>query len=204
MRAFQSHKSNSLQLLIGICAGISADGQLNDVEISYLKTWLLDNRHITAEWPANVLTSSLCRMMADGVVTDDERANLLKTIQEVSGTQFVETGASAPLSPAFPSFCYEEPLCLDSSFCLTGEFFFGSRKTCHNEIIRCGGTVSTSVSHADYLIVGLRPNPLWKHGSFGLKIEQAIRLYKKDGTPELVPEKYWVECITKHNETQSR
>lgn len=182
---------------------MSADGQLNDMEISYLKTWLLDNRHITSEWPANVLASSITRMMADGVISADERSNLLKTIQEISGTHFVETGASAPQDPAFPAFCYEEPLYLDSTFCLTGEFFFGSRKTCHKEIIRCGGTVSTSVSQADYLIVGLRPNPQWKHGSFGLKIEQAVRLYESDGAPEIVPERYWVECLTQHDESQS-
>lgn len=187
---------NTLQLLIGICSGISADGKINDAEIHYLQTWLAENRSLAASWPGNVLSARIRAVLSDGVVTDDERADLLKTLRSITGNYFSETGASLPEAPAFPDvFGHHTVSIKGASFCFTGEFFFGLRKACEEAVVRRGGKCSGRVtSSLDYLVVGSRPNPDWKHGSFGLKIEHAAKL-QKQGLLKIVREEQWTAAL---------
>jgi NAD-dependent DNA ligase len=187
---------NSLQMLIGICSGISADGKVNDAEIHYLQTWLTENSRLASAWPGNVLSTRIKVILSDGVITDDERSDLLKTIQSITGNYFSETGAPSPEAPAFPDvFENHEIKIAGSSFCFTGEFFFGLRRACEEAVVKRGGRcVGRVTSSLDYLVVGGRPNPDWKHGSFGLKIEHAATLQKR-GALKIVREDQWTAAL---------
>ena len=45
----------SCESLLGVCAGIMADGDLNDQEIKYLDTWLSDNQSLASTWPGEIV-----------------------------------------------------------------------------------------------------------------------------------------------------
>jgi NAD-dependent DNA ligase len=71
-------------------------------------------------------------------------------------------------------------------FCLTGDFVFAPREKCVVEIEQRGGIVGGNVTKKlRYLVVGGLGSEEWKHGSFGTKIELAIR-YRRDGLPILI------------------
>lgn len=58
--------------LLTLCQSITSDGRLNDLEIGELRQWLRANR--TADLPAiGFLVETVERILADGIVTDQER-----------------------------------------------------------------------------------------------------------------------------------
>lgn len=94
--------TKAAQTLLGICAGISADGHISDQEITFLRTWLAENAEVAAFWPGSALVRRIDEVLADGVVTQDERDSLLSSLQQLSGNHFAETGSSTPEAPAVP------------------------------------------------------------------------------------------------------
>ncbi|MEG3437668.1 BRCT domain-containing protein [Pannus brasiliensis CCIBt3594] len=81
-------------------------------------------------------------------------------------------------------------------FCLTGDFSFGSRRDSEAAVTNSGGVLEKNVTtRLDYLIVGTKDNPDWKHANFGRKIEKAIELREKTGKPLIISESDWIESI---------
>ena len=75
------------------------------------------------------------------------------------------------------------------SFCFTGKFDFGPRKSCEDVIREKGGIPAKGVSNSlDFLVIGTQGNPNWKRGSYGNKIEKAIVLRRENGKPAIVSE----------------
>lgn len=73
------------------------------------------------------------------------------------------------------------------TFCLTGDFVYGPRRFCEERIKTLRGTVLSNVTKKlRYLVIGSLGSPEWKHGSFGLKVEKAMK-YKRDGMPIRLP-----------------
>jgi len=68
--------------LFSICQGITSDGVISKDEIVGLGLWLRDNRDTDLPGIA-FLSESLNRIIADGVVTEDERRELFESIEKV-------------------------------------------------------------------------------------------------------------------------
>lgn len=182
--------------LIGIAQGIICDRRISDDEIQFLDEWLRSNDEIIQEWPGDMLHRQVKNVLADGIVTDDERKHLIDFLQGLIGGT-IETLASPThvtelIFDEVPEVKYPA-----ARFCLTGEFVFGSRASCHQEITGRGGLIGNSINKKlAYLIVGGLGSPEWKHGSFGTKVEKAMQ-YKRDGCPILiVHEKCWTSSLT--------
>ena len=45
----------SCESLLGLCAGMLADGVLNNEEILFLNNWLTDNQALASEWPGDII-----------------------------------------------------------------------------------------------------------------------------------------------------
>jgi hypothetical protein len=60
--------------LISIIDSIVADGVVKDEEVLYLDTWLLEARQIISNGVIKSLSLRVSDILADGVVTDAERA----------------------------------------------------------------------------------------------------------------------------------
>ncbi|MDX7085230.1 BRCT domain-containing protein [Serratia marcescens] len=69
--------------LISIIDGIVADGIVNDAEVLYLDTWLLEAKHIINNGVIKSLSARVSDILADGVITSDEREDLKQQLQAI-------------------------------------------------------------------------------------------------------------------------
>lgn len=69
--------------LISIIDGIVADGIVNDAEVLYLDTWLLEAKQIINNGVIKSLSARVSDILADGVITSDEREDLKQQLQAI-------------------------------------------------------------------------------------------------------------------------
>ncbi|MET3603213.1 NAD-dependent DNA ligase [Sphaerotilus sulfidivorans] len=194
--AFKNDLNRSLGALVGIAQGLVCDAHLNDSEITFLNSWLNENENISMSWPGDVVHARVKNVLADGVVSDDERKYLLETLQKLIGGTLEElqqtTHVSELMLDDVPSVNFS-----GHTFCLTGEFVFAPRSLCAEAIERRGGKVATAVSKKlNYLVVGGLGSPEWKHGSFGTKVEKAMALKRAGASLLVVHEDRWANSLS--------
>lgn len=176
----------SIDQLIGICSGIAADGVVNDQEIAFLSTWLSENGVVCTEFPGKEIAARISEVMADGVITDEERDELLGVLQQISGNRFIETGSAQPDGAAIPADIDPNIVFSGKHFCFTGKFAFGIRRRCEEAVIKLGGHADGDVTRAlDYLVLGIEVSEDWKHQTYGRKIERALKL-REEGFPLVI------------------
>jgi NAD-dependent DNA ligase len=183
--------------LIGICAGLVADGQLNDQEIVFLNTWLTSNSELRSTWPGEVVYAKVSDALKDGYVSQEERQHLLVTLQQLAGGAFSETGATPDGSSGLGFDVPTEIQFAERVFCFTGQFLYGTRSVCEKAVISLSAECSSSITrHTNYLVVGAMASRDWKNTSHGLKIEKAMTL-KQDGCHLFViSEETWVNALS--------
>ncbi len=183
----------SCESLLGICAGLMADGKLNDDEIRFLDTWLVENDGLSVTWPGEVVFACVQKIMADGHITEEERSYLQKKLSALLGGTLDGTGGTATRLPINEVKNIEFD---DSSFCLTGDFLFGTRKACEKAIAERGGIVSPSVRiDLNYLVIGTMASHEWVHSTHGRKIEKAMDYQNKGYSLLIVSEEQWVQFL---------
>lgn len=196
---YQRMLTKAIQTLIGICAGLVADGELNDHEIKFLRLWLEENHELEICWPGNIIATRIRAAMQDGVISDAERKDLLTALKDLTGTNFLETGSATPDCPALPidkepKIVFEERL-----FCFTGKFLYGTRDTCEKTSHRLGaGTADNVINALDYLVIGSLIQGAWIYQSHGRKIEKAMKLRQKGDTPIIISEEQWVAALDQY------
>ncbi len=183
----------SLGALAGIAQGLVADRHLNDQEIYFLRDWLVNNQAAATQWPGNVILARIESVVEDGIITEDERAHLLKTLLDLVGSDGPDLAAGTHAT-ALACDVIGNLSITRSTFCLTGDFVYGPRERCETVIKKQGGKISSTVTmKLNYLVVGALGSPEWKHGSWGLKIAKA-KEYKTAGCPIMIVDE---ECWTK-------
>ncbi|HAO92948.1 MAG: hypothetical protein A2X93_08465 [Deltaproteobacteria bacterium GWC2_56_8] len=193
--------------LIGLCKGIQADGILHDEEVKFLARWLEENFSTIEVWPVSILAERINKIMKDGIVDDDEKNDLVELLSEITGYrsghenvnkstgEIIEnlTNASSllPLDKPAPNVVFENKL-----FCLTGKFFYGSRKKCEEDIAKRGGKIQSSPNkETTYIVIGLLGSSDWKHSTYGTKIEYGIQLKEKGSPLSIISEGHWAKYI---------
>ena len=167
----------SLNSLMGIVSGLVSDGELNDKEIIFLKTWCDENKHIAGQYPANIIFRRLHEVLVDGVITNEERAYLLRELTVLSGNNFSETGVALPehIENIFdndPTVIFE-----GNEFVFTGKFLFGTRAACENAMTRRGARIKNYITQdTNYLVIGTMSSPEWITDNFGRKIQKAVEM----------------------------
>lgn len=186
----------SVESLIGLASGFLADGHLSDDEIRYLDIWLRDNRQLCEVWPGEIIFETVQSILADGIISEDERDHLTKTLQQLIGTNFLEAGATSGESTGLPIDNNAQIIVPDQTFCFTGTFIFGTRTKCLKATEAIGGmVVPRIVKNLNFLVVGTLTTQSWAHTSFGRKIEKAIE-YRDSGTGLLiVSEDQWMKAL---------
>lgn len=186
----------SCESLLGICAGLICDGSLNDEEIRYLDIWLRNNDQLSVTWPGEVVVACVQDILSDGLITEEEREYLRKSLSDLLGGALSETGAAGGTATRLPINNVETIKLAGSSFCFTGDFLFGTRKVCEKAVTERGGVACSSVkADLHYLVVGTMASRDWAHSSHGRKIEKALE-YQKKGRPVLVvSEEQWVQFL---------
>lgn len=184
------------EMLLGLVTGIVADAQLHDMEIKLLSTWMASNQEVTNGWPGAVLAQKVSEILADGIVTETERAHLLEVLQQFSVTDFANTGSVTPEVLKLP-INDDAPVEIPAAVvCLTGEFLYGTRDACHRVTAQAGAILADTVTRKlNYLVVGTNVSPHWANTSYGRKIQKAVDL-QRDGRPlSIISERRWLSAL---------
>lgn len=180
------------QTLMGICSGLIADGMIHEREVIYLRAWLAENEEVSTVWPGSSIAQRVAEIVADGVITQDERDSLLSLLQELTSEHFSDTGYSLPESPAG---MFDDDPCIiypGRTFCFTGKFFFGTRASCERAVEKRGAVTQDSITRkVDFLIVGGMTSPDWITSSYGLKLQKAKQLQDAGHDIVITTEKFW-------------
>jgi NAD-dependent DNA ligase len=192
---YQNDLNRSLGALIGIAQGLICDNELNDNEIDFLNKWLESNDVISNSFPGDVLYSRIQSIIADGVITDDERTHLIDTLQQLVGGALSELADNTHVSSLAVDNVNEISF-EGKRFVLTGDFVFGSEMLCRELTERFGGTVSDTTSKKiDYVVVGGLGSKKWKYGSFGNKIKDAMQLKSEGSLILIIHENCWANSF---------
>jgi len=188
--------NKSVEVLLGMITGMLADGQLNDLEIRLLKTWLAEHQDVATTWPGSFIAQKLKETLADGHFAGDERDHLQKSLEQLAINDFSQTGSSSSEVIALP-FDHDSPVILrEAKICLTGDFFFGPRSKCEQVSTMAGAILRNSVTgKTDYLVVGTHILPSWAHTSFGRKIQQAMTVQQEGGKLKIISEERWHSAL---------
>jgi NAD-dependent DNA ligase len=186
----------SCESLLGLCMGMMADGRLDDDEIKFLNLWLLDNDELRSCWPGEVVYARVKDVLADNVITDDERKYLESTLSQLIGGTMQETGTAFGGSTSLPLDQVGEVTVDGRKFCFTGKFLYGTRKACVKAIEARGGTFVPRVrTDLDYLVIGTLSSREWANTSHGRKIEQAMKYKGKGIEISILSEEDWAKCL---------
>jgi NAD-dependent DNA ligase len=186
--------------MLGLIRGVIADGRVSDEEIEAVRRWLEQNADAAHVWPINVLAHRIERNISDGIVDEDERAELHQLFQQTTGT--------APSVPEAPTGVRADPevrpsrlpLCTPAPdlafagrvYVFTGAFVYGTRQICEEAVISRGAQVRSAITRQTHvLVIGAIGNSDWIHSSHGRKIEKAVE-YRSNGIPlSIVSEEHW-------------
>lgn len=185
-------------ILLGIIQGIMADAAILDDEIISLNEWLKTSK-ITS-WPAPIIRKKLKEILADGIITNEEKDELKKLLSTLGANKLTQTGSVSGLTATLGTTIPLTIIFASNSFCLTGTFLYGKRQECENLIIERGGKAVKNISQkTNYLILGELPSRDWITSSYGLKIQAALELKKAGFGIELITEETWLSFISTTN-----
>jgi hypothetical protein len=185
----------SCESLLGIAAGLVADGQLNEKEVLFLSTWLAEHPELTASYPGEVLVKRVRETLADGVLTDEELQYLRQTLEQLIGGSFAQDGAIPAGAGTLPIDEHEVVVIPSMTFCFTGKFLFGTRASCERAVAARGGLIDSVQRSLCYLVVGELSSRDWKYSSHGAKIEMAMKLKANGHRVAVVSEAQWVAAL---------
>lgn len=190
----------SADALVGLAAGIVADGVVSQSEAMFLRNWLEANLVHLDDPVVNLLYRRLNLMLADGVLDEEEAGELLGMLHSFAGLSLEKP---LPTEHTFTApndlpLCDPAPdlICAGRSFVFTGVMAFGPRKECQQIVLDLGGEIAKGVSKkVHYLVVGSVGNEQWRHSSYGLKIMKAVEL-REAGVPiAIVGEDHWQRVL---------
>lgn len=187
-------QSRQVDELIGLVRGLIADGKINEAEVNFLQTWLVNNVAISDQPLIATLYDRVREILADGVADPDECADLLAALTRFTAGD-VELG-EAPKATTLP-LCSPAPVLAfaGKQYCFTGTFSFGQRKHCEQAVEVRGGSAGSLTRKTDFLIIGAYATESWKHSSFGHKILKAADM-RTGGLPiSIVSEAHWSKSL---------
>lgn len=149
------------QQLQGILEGISVDNEINKKEIDNLNIWLYQNDYLIGHYPYDRIIEVIKQVIEDKIITKEENELLLNIFDELLNpidnikNQVVEINGN--------------------TFCLTGEFKYGTRQQVVEYIESNGGIYTPNpTKKTNYLVVGSYGSAAYVNGSYGSKIKKAF------------------------------
>ncbi|AVE06618.1 NAD-dependent DNA ligase [Pseudomonas palleroniana] len=184
--------------LVGLAAGITADGVVNTNEAIFLKQWLENNLAHLNDPVINLLYSRLASMLQDDALDADESLELLNILRGFSGVGTDRSRVAGVVAPTDLPFNSPAPdLVWDGRmFVFTGVMAFGPRKDCQALVEQRGGLIGGGVSKkVHYLVVGSVGNEQWRHSTYGTKIMKAVELREAGASIAIVGEDHWQKML---------
>ncbi|MDP3908013.1 BRCT domain-containing protein [Novosphingobium sp.] len=180
--------------MIGLARGLCADGTLNQSEVEFLQGWLAASLSVSDQPLLQTLWVRVNAVLKDGVMDQDEHADLFETLQNLGGSE-IELGealksTTLPLCSPAPSVTFE-----GQQFVFTGTFSYGQRKDCERAVLERNGEIGSLTRKTDYLVIGSYATDSWKHSSMGAKILRACELRQGGAPISIVSEAHWCQFL---------
>lgn len=176
--------------VVGFARGILADGYLTDSEIEAFFSFLVATEEAGGSPLCKTIRLRIEDAAKDGVIDDDERAELFELVQRLVRSDFevgeVLKATSLPLCDPAPDISF-----LGKRFCFTGTFTFGKRRDCECEVVERGASVSSVNGKTNFLVIGEYATDSWAQSTFGRKIEKAMELRESGKPIHIVSEAHW-------------
>jgi NAD-dependent DNA ligase len=190
----------SADALVGIAAGLIADGVVNTTEAVFLKQWLESHVAHLEDPVINLLYSRLSCMLLDNVLDPDESLELLNLLHGFAGLPIAGQQAVGSVAVAANDLPFNAPepelVWADRVFVFTGVMAYGPRKDCQALVEDRGGLIGGGVSkRVHYLVVGSIGNEQWRHSTYGTKIMKAVELREGGAPIAIVGEGYWQKTL---------
>ncbi|GIZ53914.1 BRCT domain-containing protein [Noviherbaspirillum aridicola] len=80
----------SINSLLGIVEGISADARISVTEVGFLRAWVGEHLEVAGKHPFNELVPVVIRALEDGVLTEDEQQDIVWLCESLRSTQFFD------------------------------------------------------------------------------------------------------------------
>ena len=191
--AVEDGKHSPFNYYCGFLKGIACDNRISASElqtaIDICKTFpmLLDEPRVAS------LMKNIEIIIADGVVDQDEEAEVCDWISKIVGDSYADTGITSSLD-VISSPEYETSISLsdlkNKKVVVTGIF---AEDFIQKEVIEAlegeGVRVTRKVSSkTDYVVFGRKGNQHWTHTHAGTKLMDAYKLQQKTGKPKLIRE----------------
>lgn len=185
--------NRDMQRLLGIIEGIVIDNHVSDAEIGALNNWLKNSAEFFHIWPFKSVAMKVFEIVKDGVVSEEERADLLLFLKGVVAREPTDSEQGVIGLP------FDNGVTLDQlvgrCYGITGIFKIKKRREVH-KLLEALGCSEGSAGQWVFLVVGQESTKSWAHSSFGRKIEEAIeRRTKHNGAPLLVSEETLLDLI---------
>ena len=182
---YYSEQTADIQRLHTLLAGVAADATISVNELYGLSRWLRDHSHLQNTYPYDEVLIKITKVLADHQIDEAEHKALLKLFGEFV-TMYDDKTITNPT-------VNENSLCetnhqinFSGLFCFTGKSSRYSRSDFKKLITELGGKVTEDITtRLNYLVIGDKGQPQWKFGSYGGKIDEAIKL-KKNGHQILI------------------
>lgn len=86
----RSRLEKSINSLLGIIEGISIDSIINKTEVEFLNLWLEEHQELKTHHPYNELIPVVQNAIADGVITSEEKQDILWLCERLRSTEFFD------------------------------------------------------------------------------------------------------------------
>lgn len=80
----------AINSLLGIVEGIAVDCAINDTEINFLQLWIAEHKELRNGHPLNELMPVVERAIADGILSDDEKQDVLWLCEKLRSTEYYD------------------------------------------------------------------------------------------------------------------
>lgn len=191
---FENNVGKAIDQLSGICAGILADGIVNESEAKFFAAYVERFAPYEPIWPFTDILARMKRIFADGLCDEDERQELKAVMAALCGHN-EEAPPSVTPSTALP-FCTPCPTPIvfpKRTFVITGKFAYGTRAAVTKAIEELGGMANDAPPNREtnYVVIGLLASRDWAHANYGRKIERAVHLREQGSGLSIISEEHW-------------
>ncbi len=200
---YNSTQASSVDCLVnkflGFLQGISCDNELTDSEISALSSLIESEQSTHDHWAIKRIKLLVDEILEDGVVDEQERAQLLGEVKAVCGQEFLDTGIASGLSTGVLVGEINYESLINVKVCFTGTLTTGTRAEMTKKAKASGIDVTKTVTqNLDILVIGGVASRDWKFSSFGRKVEKVHQNRDEKGsTTAIIDEPTWNQLFTK-------
>jgi len=186
-----------VQVLMGMLAGVNADGVLEEREVRALSDWAEDWSHLAGLWPYDECRAIVSSMIANHRIA--EEAEVLRGLAAQFPIGSVDGDAPPPL---IGGICASDPDIQFRAKCFvfTGESERAGRDELCQLVSSLGGIATANVTRkSDYLVVCDQGCQHWAFSCYGRKVEKAYNMRREGHSVLIVHETDFWDALAGHS-----